>query len=346
MKVAVLGAGSWGTAIASVFTQNGHDTTLYARRQNLADELCTMHTNHRYLPNIQLPFALSGTSHIAHACEGADLIVFSVPSAAMHELVIASSQFIPVTAHVAHAVKGFDGDTTRRMSELIETHVPQVGHRVVVIAGPSHAEEVVTQLPTTIVVASHSQSAAEYIQDAMMNQFFRVYTNPDVVGAEIGGSLKNIIALAVGIADGLGFGDNAKAALMTRGLAEIARLGIRMGASALTFSGLSGVGDLIVTCTSRHSRNFRTGRLLGQGVTLEEALRHVGMAVEGIPTTRVAFKLAQKFCIEMPITAVLHQVLFESKTPRSAVEELMGRARSHEVEEVAEARIRVQWREV
>jgi glycerol-3-phosphate dehydrogenase (NAD(P)+) len=343
VKVAVLGAGSWGTALASVLASNQHDTWLWARRNEVADEINRENTNRRYLPDAKLPPNLHASADVQEVLTNASLVIVSVPSSSILEACQIARPHLPSGAIVAHAVKGFDHVRKRRMSTVLEEELGVLPQKICVISGPSHAEEVVAKLPTTIVVSSVSRSTAEMVQDTLMNPYLRVYTNPDVVGTEMGGSLKNIIALGVGIADGLGFGDNAKAALMTRGLAEIARLGMAMGASPLTFAGLSGIGDLIVTCTSRHSRNFRTGRLLGQGLSLQDALSQVGMAVEGIPTTRVTVELALELGVEMPITKAIHGLLFEGKSPAQAVEELMGRARNHEVEEVAHYVQAPQW---
>lgn len=344
MKVAVLGAGSWGTAIASVVADNGHNTVLWARREEQAEEINIKHSNHRYLPKTVLPGTLHATDSLCNAVKGAELVIVAVPSRAAAkvamELYECLGSEVPV---VAHAVKGFDPDSKMRVSEVLAAKGRIPEQRIAVITGPSHAEEVVAHLPATIVVASKRRSTAETVQDLLMNQYLRVYTNPDVVGAELGGSLKNIIALAVGVADGLGVGDNAKAALMTRGLAEIVRLGLTLGASPLTFAGLAGVGDLIVTCTSIHSRNFRTGRMLGQGKGLSETLQSIGMAVEGVNTTKIAVELAVQAAVEMPIAQTLHRVLFEQMPLDEAVEALMGRARSHEIEEVVKENLTAEW---
>ncbi|GMA52521.1 glycerol-3-phosphate dehydrogenase [NAD(P)+] [Alicyclobacillus contaminans] len=343
MNITVLGAGSWGTALASVLCHNGHRTTLWVRRPEQCREINERHTNVKYLPDARLPEALVASTDLHEAVRDAQIVIFSVPSQAMPEVVRDASPLVQSCDVVAHAVKGFDVTTGQRMSQLILS-TKQVGKaQLAVITGPSHAEEVVAGLPTTVVVAAYERATAELLQDALMNPYFRVYTNPDVVGAELAGSLKNIIALGVGMADGLGFGDNAKAALMTRGLAEMARLGMKMGASPLTFAGLSGVGDLIVTCTSQHSRNFRAGRLIGSGFSLEEALGAVGMVVEGVRTVRAAVALAERFHIEMPIANALYDVLFTGKKPSVAVEELMGRERGHEVEEVARELLAPKW---
>lgn len=343
MKVAVYGAGSWGTALASVYATNGHDTIVWARNAEVCDEINRRHYNSRYLPNAELPEHVRATMDLRAACEHADICVLCVPSAAVASLIDVLAPYLPEGALIGHAVKGFDAGSRRRVSEVLLDAAPHAKERLFVIAGPSHAEEVVARMPTTVVVAGYSRATAEACQDALMNQYMRVYTNPDVVGAELGGALKNIIALSVGLADGLGFGDNAKAALITRGLTEIARLGVRLGASLLTFAGLAGIGDVFVTCASRHSRNFRAGKLLGQGHSLTSALQEVGMVVEGVPTTQTALFLAKDYGVEMPITHALSAVLFDGQDPTTAVEQLMGRARSHEIEEVANADIAPKW---
>lgn len=343
MNVAVLGAGSWGTALAATLVKNASRVTIWARDSHLAEQMNIKHENPRYLAGAQLPTELSATTELEHALSGADVVIFAVPSASMRDVVERSQAHIVGHPILCHAVKGFDPKSYSTMTDLILEYHSDAANRVCVIAGPSHAEEVVTGLPTTIVAAAYSRLTAETVQDLFMNRVLRVYTNPDVKGAELGGALKNIIALGVGIADGLGFGDNAKAALMTRGLTEIARLGLKLGASVLTFAGLSGVGDLIVTCTSRHSRNYQTGKMLGQGKSLDEALKVVGMAVEGVNTTRIAVTLAAIHAVEMPIAQALYAILFDGKPPRTAVEDLMTRARVHEIEEVASEQISASW---
>lgn len=343
MNVAVLGAGSWGTALAATLVKNACRVTIWARDRQVAQEINVQNQNSRYLPGAKLPVGLHATTELEDALIASNVVIFAVPSGAMRDVVERSKPLITGHPILCHAVKGFDPQTSSTMTDLILEYHPEAEKRVCVIAGPSHAEEVVTGLPTTIVAAAYSRLTAETVQDLLMNRVLRVYTNPDVKGAELGGALKNIIALGVGIADGLGFGDNAKAALMTRGLTEIARLGLKLGASVLTFAGLSGVGDLIVTCTSRHSRNYQTGKWLGQGKSLEEALKLVGMAVEGINTTRIAVALAATHGIEMPIAQALYEVLFDGKAPRTAVEDLMTRARIHEIEEIASEQISASW---
>jgi glycerol-3-phosphate dehydrogenase (NAD(P)+) len=343
MKVAVLGAGSWGTALASVLAQNGHDTRLWARRDVIADEITNFHTNTAYLPDAVLPESLTASADVEKSLRDVEMLLLAVTSQSAAQVLEEVKPYVGKNTILAHAIKGFDLPSKRRISEVFAETFTDAVPRICVIAGPSHAEEVINRMPTTIVCSGASRSVAQVVQDTLMNQFLRVYTNPDIVGAELGGTLKNIIALGVGIADGLNFGDNAKAALMTRGLAEIMRLGIRMDASAMTFAGLSGVGDLIVTCTSRHSRNFRAGRLIGQGADAAEALKKVGMVVEGVRTTKAAYQLAKDFGIEMPITEAIYGVLFHGDAPNAAVTRLMGRERNHEIEDVVYQETTPNW---
>ncbi|MCY9589385.1 NAD(P)H-dependent glycerol-3-phosphate dehydrogenase [Paenibacillus chitinolyticus] len=334
--VSVLVAGSWGTALASVLAANDLDVTIWTRNAGQAEEINTLHTNSRYLQDIALSPRIRATTSIREAVENKDAVVFVVPSAGMREVASQVREFLSPDTLVIHATKGFESLTLKRMTTVLAEELPQCDPgRIVVLSGPSHAEEVIRECPTTVVVASPTIEAAEAAQDLFINSYFRVYTNPDVTGVEVGGALKNIIALGAGLSDGLRFGDNAKAALLTRGLAEIARLGAEMGANPMTFAGLAGIGDLVVTCTSTHSRNWKAGYLLGQGEPLDQVLDKMGMVVEGVKTTKSAYALAQEYGVTMPITSELHHVLFEGKTPRAAVEDLMGRGRTHEIEEVA-----------
>ncbi len=331
--IAVVGAGSFGTALASHLAEAGHHTQLVARLQSVADEVNERRQNQRYLPGVTLSERLRATFDPL-AIKEAQIVLLAVPSHAMRDACKAIVEHVDRQAYVVHATKGLEVATGNRMSEVILQELPQVSrNRLAVLSGPSHAEELSRALPTTMVAASASKSTAELIQEVFMGRNLRIYTNPDVVGVELGGSLKNIIALGCGISDGLGFGDNAKAALLTRGLVEITRLGMGMGASFATFSGLTGIGDLIVTGTSKHSRNWQAGHLLGQGLALDEALARVGMVVEGVRTTQVAVRLAHQYRVQMPIASALYEVLFDGKSPRVAVEELMGRSRRHEMEE-------------
>ncbi|AQQ53636.1 NAD(P)H-dependent glycerol-3-phosphate dehydrogenase [Planococcus lenghuensis] len=333
-KVTVFGAGSWGTALAYVLTLNGHDVLLWTHRADQADEL-NSGTNERYLPGFRLPGTLKATSDLQHAIRHSETFVIAVPSKAIREVCAEISGGMDKSALFIHVSKGIEPDTHKRISEMIREEVgTEQLKAIVVLSGPSHAEEVAKEHPTTITAASEDKEAAKRVQDLFMNQFLRVYTNTDVVGVEIGGALKNIIALAAGLTDGLGYGDNAKAALITRGLAEIARLGVKLGATPLTFSGLSGVGDLIVTCTSPHSRNWRAGNMLGKGKTVEEVEASMGMVVEGIRTTKAAYQLSQKVGVPMPITAALYSVLFEQVPVEKAAEGLMDRVKKDEMEDM------------
>lgn len=335
MKAAVLGAGSWGTALAMVLTANGDDVALWSRSEAHVAEMEATRKNEKYLPQATLPRNIRVTSSLREAVSDAALVLFVVPSQAMRDVAGEAAAVIRDDQLVIHAAKGFEQGTFKRMSEVLaeqlQTHDSA---QIVVLSGPSHAEEVAEQSPTTVVVSAKEIAYAEQAQDYLINPFFRVYTNPDVVGTEIGGALKNIIALSAGMSDGLGYGDNAKAALLTRGLAEIVRLGARMGADPRTFAGLAGFGDLVVTCTSKHSRNWQAGYLLGQGKPLGDVLRQMGMVVEGVKTTQTAHALAKQYQVEMPITAELYNVLFADKNPRLAVEHLMGRVKRHETEDV------------
>ncbi|WP_088007523.1 NAD(P)H-dependent glycerol-3-phosphate dehydrogenase [Indiicoccus explosivorum] len=333
-KVTVFGAGSWGTALAGVLARNGHDVLLWTHRQAQAEEL-NSHTNEDYLPGIRLPESLRATADQAEAIRHSSIFVIAVPSKAIREVCSSINEGMDGPALFIHVSKGIEPDTHKRISEMIAEEVDSGKvEDIVVLSGPSHAEEVALEHPTTVTAASRNIDSAKRVQDLFMNQFLRVYTNTDVVGVEIGGALKNIIALAAGITDGLGYGDNAKAALITRGLAEIARLGVKMGATPLTFSGLSGVGDLIVTCTSPHSRNWRAGNMLGKGKTTQEVLDSMGMVVEGIRTTKAARQLSEKMEVPMPITAALYSVLFEGVPVEKAVEDLMGRVKKDEMEDL------------
>ncbi len=334
-KVTVIGAGSWGTALAMVLADNGHEVRLWSHNESQVNEINELHTNKKYLPEIKLPGSIIGYASLVEALTGVEKVILAVPTKAIREIIgkVCAIQKVPLT--IVNVSKGIEPDTLLRISEVIKQDMPKkLLKDIVVLSGPSHAEEVSLRHPTTVTVTSENMEAAGKIQDLFINQNFRVYTNPDVVGVEIGGALKNIIALAAGIADGLGNGDNAKAALITRGLAEIARLGTKMGANPLTFSGLTGIGDLIVTCTSVHSRNWRAGNLLGKGHTLDEVLANMGMVVEGVRTTKAAYQLAEKYQVSMPITKALYNVLFNGYNPKAAVDSLMARGKKNEMDDL------------
>ena len=322
--------------MSRVLADNGHRVTLWTRNPAQAEEINRTRVNGKFLPGAVLPQGIEATSEMSEALADAEAVLFVAPSAAMRDVARLAARSIHKDALVIHATKGFETGTLKRMSVVLAEELGRSDRSIVVLSGPSHAEEVVLQHPTTTVVAAKEIACAEAAQDLFMNHsYFRVYTNPDVVGVETAGAIKNIIALGAGLSDGLGFGDNAKAALITRGLAEIARLGEAMGANPFTFAGLAGVGDLIGTCTSRHSRNWRAGSMLAQGMPLPEVLERMGMVVEGVRTTQAAHVLARQYEVEMPITDQLYAVLFEGLSPDKAVGALMGRVRTHEIEEVA-----------
>ncbi|MHA6259629.1 NAD(P)H-dependent glycerol-3-phosphate dehydrogenase [Sporosarcina sp. CAU 1771] len=334
-KVSVIGAGSWGTAIASVLAENKHDCLLWARREEQSAEITNEHTNHAYLSDITLPDNLKATSDLEVAIEHGDVLVLAVPTKGIRGICAEINKSITQPKLIVHVSKGIEPDSLKRISEIITEEISPSNIRgVVALSGPSHAEEVVLHQPTTVTAASSNLKAAEEVQDLFMNKYFRVYTNDDIIGVEIGAALKNVIALAAGITDGLGYGDNAKAALITRGLAEISRLGVKMGAHPLTFSGLTGLGDLIVTCTSVHSRNWKAGNMLGKGDSLEDVVAGMGMVIEGVRTTKAAHQLAKKYDVSMPLTEALYTVLFEGESPKEAVDQLMSRMKKQEVEDL------------
>ena len=331
-QVAVLGSGSWGTALAVLLAEKKHQVVMWGRNSQLIEEMNYSRVNKKYLPQCQLPSNMGITLDLKQAVASAQCIVLAVPSHAVRELVQELAKLDLPSPTVVNTAKGFEVESLKRLSQVIIEELPWAKDRCVVLSGPSHAEEVAQKLPTAIVAACENRLAAEYVQDLFMTPKFRVYTNPDVVGVELGGALKNIIALGNGICDGLGLGDNAKAAFLTRGLAEIGRLGVAMGANPLTFAGLTGVGDLVVTCTSNHSRNRKAGIALGQGMELEEVLEKVGMVVEGVRATQAAYQLARIYQVEMPVVDQTYAVLFEKKPVGVAISQLMERMRTHEVE--------------
>lgn len=329
-KVAVIGSGSWGTAISVVLATNGHSVYLWSYFKEESEQLSKDRENKAFLPGVILPENVTCTPSMEEAVSDADLVVLASPSHTVRNVSKSLAPYLKKNQPLLNIAKGLETDTQLRLSEVIRQEIPE--NPIAVMSGPSHAEEVGRFLPTTNVVASEDESLLTFIQDIFMNKVFRVYTNPDLIGVEVGGALKNVIALCAGISDGCGFGDNTKAALMTRGITEIARLGVAMGASSTTFFGLTGIGDLIVTCTSMHSRNRRAGILIGQGKSLEETLSEVKMVVEGVKTTEAAYALAQKLGISMPIVEQMHAVLFEGHDPKTAAQELMQREKKSEYE--------------
>lgn len=328
-KVSVLGSGSWGTAMAMCLANNGHNILLWSRNVETTEELKRTHTNNKYLPGIVLPENIEYTSDIL-ACAEADVIIVATPSHTVRQVSKQISPFVKDGQIIVSISKGFDEEKYNRLSQVIQEEIPNC--KVVVMSGPSHAEEVVKKLPTTNVVACKDIETAKYVQGIFMSEHFRIYTTDDIVGVELGGSLKNVIALCAGISDGLGYGDNTKAALMTRGMAEVIRLGLAMGAKYETFTGLSGIGDLIVTCTSMHSRNRRAGILIGQGKTPKEAQEEVNMVVEGVKTAKAVKYLSDKWNVEMPICQVAYEIIFEGMPVKESVSVLMNRAMRSERE--------------
>lgn len=323
MKIAVIGSGGWGTAIAILLAKKGNEVYLWSWQRAEAERLAADRENKEFLPGKPFPDKIV-CSHDMQACvEGAELVVTAVPSPATRTTAKQLSAYIRAKQPVLNISKGLEDGSLLRLSQVYRAEIPKV--RIAVMSGPSHAEEVSIGLPTTNVVASDDGELTHFIQNIFMDPVFRVYTGRDMTGVELGGALKNVIALCAGISDGLGYGDNTKAALMTRGLAEITRLGIAMGAEPETFAGLSGVGDLIVTCTSRHSRNRSAGVLLGQGKSLKETLEEVHMVVEGVNTARAAYDLSREYHVEMPIVNEAYQILFEGKSAEEAVNGLMTR---------------------
>ena len=321
-KVSIIGAGSWGIALALLLSNNGHQVTVWSALEEEVEELKTKREHHS-LPGVKLPDTMEFTGNMESAMADKELLVTAVPSVFVRQTAEKMRPFLCKGQIVVNVAKGIEEGTLKTLSDILEETLP--GADVAVLSGPSHAEEVSRGLPTTCVVGARTRETAEYIQGLFMSEVFRVYTSPDILGIELGGALKNVIALAAGIADGLGYGDNTKAALITRGIAEIARLGVAMGGRIETFGGLSGIGDLIVTCASMHSRNRRAGILIGKGYTMEEAMKEVKMVVEGVYSAKAAMELAKKYDKPMPIVEQVNAVLFEGKPAGEAVKELMLR---------------------
>ena len=328
MKACVIGAGSWGTAMAVHLASLGKNVTVWNKFEDEIERIKKAGENEKYLPGIKIPENVSFTTDMGEATADAELIIFALPSPLVRVVAKDLSEYVSKGQIIVNLSKGLEKGSLKRLSEVLSEEIPQ--GRIVVMSGPSHAEEVSRKLPTTNVVASADKDAAEFVQNFAMNESFRLYTSDDVVGVELGGALKNVIALCAGMSDGLGYGDNTKAALMTRGLEEIKRLGVSMGAEAETFLGLSGMGDLIVTCTSMHSRNRRAGILLGKGNALDDVLKEVGMVVEGVNTADAAYELSKKYGVLMPIVEEANRILFEGKNPRVAVNDLMTREKRAE----------------
>lgn len=322
-RVAFLGAGSWGTALAILCANNGHKVTIWSAVESELEMLRVNHEHKDRLPGVILPDSIVIESDLEKTCDDKDILVFSVASPFVRVTAERIRDYVKPGQIIVNVAKGIEDKTLMTLCEIIEDVLPEAD--VAVLSGPSHAEEVSKGVPTTVVVGAHSEKTAAFVQDVFMCPNFRVYTSPDMIGIELGGSLKNVIALAAGILDGMEMGDNTKAALMTRGIAEISRLGIELGGQMETFSGLSGIGDLIVTCTSQHSRNHNCGYLLGKGKTLEEAKKEVNQVVEGVNTAQAAMNLANKYHVTMPIVEQINAILFENKSAKQAMYDLLER---------------------
>ena len=330
-KVSVAGAGSWGTALAILLHDNGHEVILWSALKDEVEMLTTKREHAGKLPGVKIPEEIVITDDLEMTLSDRDLVVLAVPSPFTRSTAHSMRNLIKEGQIIVNVAKGIEETTLMTLTDIIEEEIPQAN--VAVLSGPSHAEEVGRRMPTTCVVGAKSRKTAEYIQGIFMSPVFRVYTSPDILGIELGGALKNVIALAAGTADGLGCGDNTKAALITRGIAEIKRLGVAMGAHAETLTGLSGIGDLIVTCASVHSRNRKAGYLIGKGYTMQEAMDEVKMVVEGVYSAKAALSLSRKYHVEMPIVEEVNKVLFEGKSPKDALAELMMRVRKEETGE-------------
>lgn len=331
-KVSILGAGAWGTALAILLGNNGHEVTLWSALAKEVELLKAERELKDKLPGVKLPDAVTISDDLASSCKDKDIIVFAVASPFVRSTAKLAKPYIIENQIVVNVGKGIEETTLDTLTDILKEELNNAD--VAVMSGPSHAEEVSRSIPTTCVVGADSKATAYFIQDVFMSERFRVYTSPDVIGIELGGSIKNVIALAAGIADGLGFGDNTKAALMTRGIAEISRLGVAMGGKIETFAGLSGVGDLFVTCTSKHSRNRNAGYLIGQGYSMDEAMAEVKQIVEGVFSAKAALALSKKYEVEMPIVEQINLVLFENKSPEEAVTDLLLRDKRREYSEL------------
>ena len=332
MKIGVLGAGTWGMALARMLSKTGHDVMVWSAIEAEIDEYSTTR-RHRNLPGMIIPDEIVFTKDIAEVCKDKDILLFAVPSIFVRGTTEKARDYIPDGQIIVDVAKGIEADTLYTMSQVIKDALNDGKHsnvKVVALSGPTHAEEVALDLPTTIVSACEDETSAKLVQDIFMNTCMRVYTNDDVLGVELCGALKNIIALAAGISAGLGFGDNAKAAIITRGMVEMTRLGLKMGANKDTFPGLAGIGDLIVTATSMHSRNNKCGILIGQGVKPQEAIKQVGMVVEGVNALPAAMKLKDKFGVEMPISEMVNEIVNEKIAPHDALVALMTRDKKNE----------------
>ena len=332
MKITLCGGGSWGTAIARLLSNKGHELNFYIRNKEVIEDIRKNKENTKYLPGAKFEKEINLTNNLDSVLEDIDVFIIAVPTSSIREVLTSIKGKISKDVIIVNLSKGIEVESLDRISEISSEILKD--NPFVALSGPSHAEEVGKDIPTTLVASSENLKVAQTIQHEFSTPIFRIYTNPDLVGVEMGGALKNIIALAAGMNDGLAYGDNSKAALMTRGIYEMSKLGISLGANPHTFNGLSGIGDLIVTCTSMHSRNRRAGILIGEGKSMEESCNEVGQVVEGVKTVKSAYKLAKLKNIEMPITNALYKVLYEGYDPNKAVYELMTRENKDEIEQI------------
>jgi glycerol-3-phosphate dehydrogenase (NAD(P)+) len=336
-KVAVVGAGSWGTAFATITADKGVETVLWARRPELADDINARHTNPEYLAEFELPASLSATHDVEKAVDGADVTVMAVPSHAFREVFRQVSPLVGNRVPIVSLTKGIEGESLQRMTEVMTDEADIPDERLAVVSGPNLAKEVMRRMPSASVVACNDEDTCAALQELFMAPFFRVYTNPDVVGCELSGAMKNVIAISAGIADGMGFGDNSRASLITRGLAEVARLGVKLGADPLTFAGLAGMGDLVATCISPLSRNRRVGEELGRGRKLDDIVTETRMVAEGVKTSRAILALGQREGVDLPLTEHVVKVLYEGVSPRDMVLSLMLRSAKPELHGIHES---------
>lgn len=333
--IGIIGSGGWGTALAKVCAEKGHPVQIWALEPEVVAEINQQHTNNTFLPGVELPLSLHASNSIEEVVSGKKYLFTAVPSQWVRSVAKQMAAYLNPEAIIISVSKGLDPESLKTLTAVLTEALPMVDpNAILALSGPNHAEEVARRIPSATVVATPVLKFAEEVQDLLISDVFRVYTNPDRIGVQLGGALKNIIALAAGISDGLGFGDNTKAALVTRGLAEMSRLGVALGAQSPTFAGLSGMGDLFVTASSKHSRNAWAGRELGKGRSLADIVGSTKMIVEGVSTTKAAYKIAKQVQVEMPITFIIHQILFEDLSPHEGVSHLMERMKTHEMEEV------------
>lgn len=335
MTIGIIGSGGWGTALAKVCAEKGHQVRIWAMEPEVVAEINHQHTNETFLSGVVLPDSVQASNSMEEVVAGKKYLITAAPSQWLRSVAKKMAPYVNPETIIINVSKGLDGESHDLLTNVLASELPMVDpNAIVALSGPNHAEEVARKIPSVTVVATPVLKIAEEVQDLLITPLFRVYTNPDRIGVQLGGALKNIIALAAGISDGLGFGDNSKAALVTRGLVEMARLGVALGAQSTTFSGLSGTGDLFVTAASKHSRNAWAGRELGKGKRLDEIVTSTKMVVEGVHTTKAAYEIAKKSNILMPITFITYNILFENLSPLEGVSQLMERMKTHEMEEV------------